>query len=226
MRKLKNSTASNITHSFSGYVFEPDVAVDIPLVDVDNMIDSEMETYINNGDIVVINEEDEELDPKIGWSYFSTRSKTISASLAVDKDGTDQAISGTGWTVVEAERILWDLNGDYDISVDDFVVPENAIYTLDPVIRIKDIVDVEEIELAIFKRGSPDDYWFLLDRKYPASQSLSEVVLSNSVAFDMYMGERFCLKVKMIATSGGTPTANIDGSDDYTAWGYDLSKKL
>lgn len=226
MRKIKNTTASNITHTFSGFVFEPSVVNELPIVDVDNMLDSEMKTYVDSGDLVVINEQDEELDPGIGWSYFSSRSIAIAASLAVDKNGTDQSISGTGWVVVEAERVLWDLNQDYDMAVDDFIVPENAIYTLDPVIRVKDIVDVEEIELAIFKRGSPDDYWFLLDRKYPASLSLSEVVLSNSVAFDMYKDERFCLKIKMVATSGGTPTANIDGSDDYTAWGYDLSKRL
>lgn len=226
MRKLKNTTVSDITHTASGYVFTPDTLIDIPMVDVDNMLDSEMETFIANGDLVALNVEDEELSPGIGWSYFSTRSITVSSSLAVDKDGTDQALTGTDWIDVQAERIIWDLNEDYDVSTDDFLVPDNAIYKFDPMMRIKNIVDIEEIELAIFKRGSPDDYWFLIDRQYPAAQGLSEVVLSNSIAFDFYTGERYCVKIKMVATSGGTPTADIDGSDDYTAWGYDLSKKL
>jgi hypothetical protein len=227
MRKLKNVTASNIEHVLSGYVFEPDVIVEISTVDVDNMLDDQMRDFISNGDIVVINDDDEELAPVIGYSLFSSRSISIASSVAVDKNGVDQAITADTWEVVQAERIIWDLNGDYDEADDDFVVPENGLYKADPVLRIKDIEHVDVVELAIFKREDPvDDYWFILDRQYPSDQNLSEVILSNSVAFDFYKGEHYCLKVKITSSSGQTGVANIDGSDDYTAWGFDLSKKL
>lgn len=178
-----------------------------------------------SGDIAVVQDENE-LKPKIGMNWLRYNSPVLTSSLALDKDGTNQSISGNGWTVVTANRVLWDINEDYDNSTNDFVVPIDAVYRMDALMVVKNIVQCQQIELAIFKRGEPDDYWFLVDRKYPALLSLQEVVLSNNIAFDFYSEERYCLKIKMTPTILGNPQATIDGDDDYTAWGYDLSKKL
>lgn len=185
-----------------------------------------LETDILNGDVVVV-DNTLELSPTIGFSWLKYNSPTMMSSLAIDKDGTNQDLTTDDWELVTADRVLWDINEDYVIADNDFLVPIDAIYKFDCNIRVYDLSNVAEIELAIFKRGDPDDYWFIIDRQYPSILNLTEVVLGKSIAFDMYKDELFCMKIKMTKVVALTAiSATIDGNDDYTAWGYDLSKKL
>lgn len=149
----------------------------------------------------------------------------IRVSLALDKDGIDQYISGTNAVVIQADRVLWDLNENYDVSTDDLVVPVDGVYSFDCQIKLTNLSNVASVELAIFKRGSPDDYWFILDNK--SVGSLSDIQLSGATSFDFYKDERYTLKIiltKVLPLVGCSCT--IEGNDDFTAWGYSLSYPL
>lgn len=226
MRTVKNTTIATLSHTLSGYQFGSNVEVEITYVDSLNMQDAQMTDWILDGSIVVI-KDTLELSPVIGESYFSSNSVSLSSSVAIDKDATDQSISDVNWILVTADRIIWDIDEDYDATTDDFVVPIDGVYKFDCKLRIVDIVNCDQIELAVFKRGSPDDYWFIVDRQYPNDMGLSELILSGAITFDMYKDEHYCLKIKMTKVdSGSAVTATIDGDDDYTAWGFDLSKRF
>ena len=142
--------------------------------------------------------------------------------LALDKNGNDQTINSTTETVITKNRTLWDFNSDYDDETNDFVVPIDGVYSFDIQLRINSFFNCKTVEIAVFKRGDPDDYWFILDK---ATVVDDFVQLSNSTLFDFYEGERYCLKIILEKTSGLLEvSANINGSDDYTAWGYNLLK--
>lgn len=176
---------------------------------------------------VIVLQGAQELSPGMGIAAIKHEPLVLRSSFAVDKDGTDQSLSSAnGWELLTYERIIWDLNSDYDTSTNDFLVPVDAIYKQDLKLRIKNISsNCSEIEVAVFLRGTPDDYWFIIDRKHPEANSLTEVILSGAVSFDYYQDERYCVKIKLTASSG-TATGDVDGSDDYSAWGYDLIQKL
>lgn len=152
-------------------------------------------------------------------SHLST--EQFRCSVAVDKDGIDQFISGTSPVVITSDRVLWDLNENYDITNDNFVVPIDGVYSFDCQVRISSFSNLAAVELAIFKRGSPDDYWFIIDKKFV--NSLSEIQLSGSTEFDFYKHEEYCLKLILHKTLPLVPVScTIEGNDDYTAWGYSL----
>jgi hypothetical protein len=145
------------------------------------------------------------------------------SSLAVDKYGTDQVIGSSEWTVLTSERIIWDINSDYSKETDDFVVPYNGIFFHDGQFKFKNMSGVSEIEIALFKRGvENDDYWFVLAHSYGLS-GVPDIQISTGTSFDFYTGESYCVKIKL---SGSTPSATVDGSDDYTSWGYTFSRRL
>lgn len=158
-----------------------------------------------------------------GTILYRDISKPYRSTCAVDKNGSNQSLSGEGWTELTATRKLWDVNEDYDLDSNDFICPvDSSLYVLESQILVQSCVNVLFAELAVFKRGSPDDYWFLLDRKAPLG---GEVNLSCSISFDMYLEERFCLKLKLTKNILN-PTATIVGNDDYTAWGYNWNGYL
>lgn len=144
--------------------------------------------------------------------------------LALDKNGNDQTIDTTSATVITKERSLWDFNEDYDDETNDFVVPIDGVYSFDIQLRVNSFSNCKTVEIAMFKRGDPDDYWFILDKTTVVGDF---VQLSNSTLFDLYEGERYCLKIILEKTSELLAvSATIDGDDDYTAWGYNLLKIL
>lgn len=145
------------------------------------------------------------------------------SSLAVDKDGNNQNISGNGWHTITGSRVLWDINQDWDGVSHDFVVPLDGVYNFDIQQKITNLSSVSRIEMALFKRidGNPenDDYWFIIDEKSP--DSLTEVQMDGATQFDFYEGERYCIKIKL---EGLFASATLSGNDDYTAWGFNLSE--
>lgn len=149
------------------------------------------------------------------------RTTAFRSCIAVDLDNTDQSLSGTSPIVAEASRVLWDFNEDYDTVNHNFVVPVSGVYSFDVQMRFNNFFNVKSVELAIYKRGSPDDYWFILDKKDVNDDTYLQ--LSNSTLFDFYEGDEYCLKVILEKSNVllGV-TAEIEGNDDYTAWGYNL----
>jgi hypothetical protein len=163
--------------------------------------------------------DDTELSTQTGLAILA---QDFNCSFAVDKANTDQTLSDPGdWIEIPANNIIWDLSGDYDDETNDFVVPFDGVYYADVQMRIKDILLCSSIELAVFKRDDPDDYWFILDRKI--LQGETDVQLTATTSFDFYEGERYCLKIKI---SGALSSCKIDGSDDFTAWGFNFGKSL
>ncbi|NJM55061.1 MAG: hypothetical protein HC841_03315 [Verrucomicrobiae bacterium] len=51
-------------------------------------------------------------------------------SLAVDKDGANQAIEGDDWVEITATRVLWDLFENYDMDANDLKVDIAGVYFL------------------------------------------------------------------------------------------------
>lgn len=147
---------------------------------------------------------------------------TYRISIAVDKENISQYASGVDPVTINAERILWDLHEDYDIDQNSFIVPIDGVYFFDCQIKLTNISNIACVELAIYKTGSPDDYWFILDKKDVTS--LSEIQLSGATSFDFYKNDSFKLKLIMTKVLPMNQcSCTIDGSDDYTAWGYSLN---
>lgn len=158
-------------------------------------------------------------------TFIAVFTQNMFSSLAADKGpnaGTDQAISGNDFTVITAAQVLWDIDSNYDTDTDNFVIPYDGIYSSDGQVKIKSISNVTKIELALFKRGDPDDYWFILDEK-PIASGQTETLLSYATFFNFCEGEEYCIKIKLYGTN---PLATIDGNDDYTAWGFSFVRDI
>jgi len=149
-------------------------------------------------------------------------------SAALDLNNIDQEVDGTNWIEVLPKRIIWDINQNYDIVNNDFVVPVDGIYYADGQFNVKNIQYCESIELAIFKREeNGDDFWFILDKKIINNQS--EEQMTFNTLFDFYENEKYAIKIKLTKKTNllnFDPSCKINGSDDYTAWGYSFSKSL
>lgn len=202
------TTSVSVTIYFKAVLSEGDEAI------LDALIDAHEPTELQDSQ-------------RVELTLSQATAKTIytefyQSSLAVDKNGTDQSLSGNDWTEITASRKLWDFGGDYNLSNNNFTIPYDGVYSFDSQISMTNLVNVTEIELAIFKRGSPDDYWFIIDRKLIPTGATS-IQLSGATMFDFYTDEEYCLKIKLYGTS---PSADISGSDDFTAWGFNLHRPL
>ena len=153
-------------------------------------------------------------------------------SFAVDKGpdaGLDQLIIDItdAWEKVTATQILWDKSNDYILDKDTFEIKWDGIYFLDAQIRVTNFVNVESLELALFKETEDinnDDYWFILDQK-PVNSDV--IQLKGSTSFNFYAGERYRLKIKLKKIILDMPaSAVISGNDDYTAWGLNYIRDL
>ena len=203
-----------VSHTYSGQVIESGQSYSIQLTEevlfknnislIQDISDGKM--VINDGIV------DLSLNTSIRYLQDS-----IFSSLAVDKNNTEQDLTDDSWTTLISNRILWDKNGDYATESEDLIVPFTGIYFFDLQIKVENLLNVEEIEIALFKRGTPDDYWFILDKKNISSET--SVQLSGATSFDFVEGDRYCIKVKLYGTDC---TATICGGDDYSAWGYEL----
>lgn len=175
---------------------------------------------ISNSSIIV-NDGIENLNPTRGELHINRLNPfDFYSSLAVDKNNIDQNIT-TSWTTITSNRVIWDINNDYDIENNEFVIPRDGIYLLDLQIKLKSLLDVSTIILSLFKVGEVDEEWFILDYK----DYLNDISqFTSAIEFDMYRGERYKIKIKM--TGGLLVSGKIDGNDIYTAWGLTFQKPL
>lgn len=214
MISLRNDTEAALFHEKTMTGFPVSELVDCSLFKADE-IDEQLITWIQNGSLV-FNDGMSDRSPNTGVALLENRG--LSSSCAVDMNGLDQNITNGDPTHISQARVIWDLNGDFDDDTGNFIVPFDGVYSHDAGVRLVSLVNVEKATLALYKG---EDYWFTIDEK-PIPSGATEIYLTNSVHFDMYEGEEFDLKV-ILTSSGGTPTATIDGDDDFTAWGFDLS---
>jgi hypothetical protein len=147
---------------------------------------------------------------------------SYASSCAVDKANSDQSVSGTSPVVVTASNVLWDFNGDFDTSTYDFIVPVDGIYSFDVQMRMGAMINVTSAELAIYKRGEPDEFWFTMGKLYPNIVD-TQLHFGAATRFNFFEGERYCLKVTL---SGILPSANILGDDTLTSWGFNYETDL
>lgn len=151
---------------------------------------------------------------------------SYNSSIAVDKDGTDQTITGTSPVKVTADHVLWDFNGDYSTASSHFLVPASGIYVFDIQLKFKNLVNVTAVELALFRVGTgiggADEYWFILGKQYVNIVD-SEIQISSFTRFDMVLEEQYCVKAILYGVS---PSADVSGDASYSAWGFSYSTDL
>ena len=187
--------------------------------------DSALISAIDSAVVAVSGDGETVLSSSDSSKEFLKSIEVFRSSLAVDKDGTNQTISDITEVVLTKNRVLWDFNHDYDDSADDFVVEMDGVYAFDIQLRMVNFINCKSVELAVFKRGDPDDYWFILDKKEVGVND--NLQLGGSTLFDFYKGDRICIKVKLTKISDLLDvSADIDGSDDYTAWGYNFVRSI
>lgn len=150
----------------------------------------------------------------------------FASSFAVDKNNVDQTISGLTATVLTADNVLWDFNGDFDIATGDFIVPIDGIYSFDVQCRVKNLLNVTASEITLFRRGTGiggvDEFWFTLGKMY-ANLVDAEMHFSANTRFDMRLGERYCIKISLFGVS---PSLKISGDDTLTSWGFNYESDL
>jgi len=153
--------------------------------------------------------------------------RSQAASLAVDKgsEGPDQTITANDWEVIDANRVIWDIEENYDLETNDFVVPYSGIYFCDGQWQITDMINVSSVEVAVFKREENEtSYWFILDKKeFAPLAEVSTTQMSAGTNFDFYEGERYTIKIKI---TGLLSSAKISYDDDFTAWGFSFIRQL
>lgn len=141
------------------------------------------------------------------------------SSVALDMGNTDQEVSGNEFVKIIPNRVIWDFAED--VHEMDFIAPVDGIYSHDLQVQVKNCVNVDYVEIALFKETEEsEDYWFICDKKKPDN---GLVHLNGATQLDMYEGEKFYLKIKL---HGENPSATIEGSDDYTAFGFNYSSPI
>lgn len=154
---------------------------------------------------------------------FLDSATTFATSWAVDKDNTDQEINVATPVVIEANRILWDLIGDFDLTSEKFFPPIDGIWNSNGTIAVKDCVNVARISLQIWRSDEP---WFTV-AQVVAHSGLNFIPYSCDV--DAYKSDDhdFDLRIVLDRIAPLDPvSATISGSDEETAWGMTFLQQL
>jgi hypothetical protein len=215
IKQIKN--IDSVMHTWNGQDIEPGDLYTLQFPDDHQSSEDDFVVAITN-DLAELYA-DNHLLPK--QTAIRTLTKQFNSSVAVDRNGSHQDLSGTGWIELDSTRVIWDIETNYDSDTNDFVVPYDGIYFADGQLHFKNILGVTNIEVALFKRGEPDDYWFILEEQEVTAEA--EVHFDWATSFDFYEGERYCIKIKL---SGLLPSCDLDGDDDLTAWGYNIIRNL
>jgi hypothetical protein len=212
---LRNDTEAPLFHTATMTGFPVGELVDCSLFSKTD-IDDELVNFILDGSLV-FNDGASDRSPRTAIALLEKRG--LSSSVAVDMNNLDQNISGTDAVHINHARVIWDLNVDFDTDTGEFVVPFDGVYSGEIGTQLKNLTNVAKASVVIYKG---EDQWFILDEKFVPSGAAT-IYLTNTVRFDMYEDERFDIRVQLVGDGGGTPSATINGDDDFTAWGFDLS---
>jgi hypothetical protein len=141
----------------------------------------------------------------------------------VDKDNTDQFLDVATPILVVANRVLWDLLGDFDLTSEKFFPPIDGVWNANGTIAVKDCVNVARISLQIWRNDEP---WFTVAQAV-AHPGLNFIPFSCDV--DAYKSEDhdFDLRILLDPIAPLDPvSATISGSDEETAWGMTFLQQL
>ncbi len=142
-------------------------------------------------------------------------------STAMDRDWYDQSISGTDPVVLEQVQVLWDTQGDYNQNNFQLDVVDDGVRLVDIKLKLKDITDCTKIELGLYKKDSPDIFWFIIDSRTITTQT--QIQMGGAITTDMYYGESYCISIKL---TGSSPSCTIDHDTTYTAWTWTFLHQL
>lgn len=227
MKRLKNTTVSDLLHEYTGQNLPSGEYVTIDQDHVDRLSDNQLYNWLQDGSVIFNDGTSDQSYWLNGWLNFS--GDRYSDSVAVDMvesedgngvtSGTDQAISGTDWVAIEPKRVIWGLSNTWDLVANEWSPTVNGIYFHDPQVRMKNLVDCTRVEIGIFVDGS---LWWVSDQKDIASGQTS-IILRGAVHIDAYVGSVLDVRVRLTGTN---PTADVDWDDDWTAWGFALKDLL
>lgn len=154
---------------------------------------------------------------------FIDAATTFASSLAVDKDNVDQLVEVDTPVVVQANRILWDLIGDFDLTTDKFFPPIDGVWNANGTIAVKDLTNVGIISLQIWRNDEP---WFTV-AQILANDAMNFIPFSCDVDAYNSSSHDFDLRIKLDKVDPGQPcSATISGSDEETAWGMTFLQQL
>jgi hypothetical protein len=154
---------------------------------------------------------------------FLESSKTFASSWAADKNNVDQVIEEDSAVVANAERIIWDLIGDYDLLTSKFFPPIDGIWNANGTIAVKDCVNVARISIQVWR---DDELWFTVAQVVPHS-GLNFLPFSCDVDGYKSAEHDFDLRILLEKTNPLDPvSATVSGSDEETAWGMTFLQQL
>jgi len=170
------------------------------------------------------NESDDFSNLTAAVSYLKATER-YQSSFAVDKnDDSPQTIDTTSVVLITAERVLWDLQGEYDLASSTFSPALDGVWNLNGTITVSDFVNIARVKVHIYRNGDP---WFTVVDASMAGETRRSLTFTCDV--DAYASEAhdFDIRLQVEAVVGGDPVSIvISGTDEETAWGMTFLQVL
>lgn len=185
--------------------------------------DSETESLINSSDLIVNSGTNDILNHAAAISYLRSAS-IFASSFAVDLDNTDQVIDSDIETIINSNRILWDILEDYSLADQQFNPPIDGVWNANGTITVKSPTNVKTVAIEIWRNDEP---WFTVAQQAPNPTGTTFLPFSCDV--DAYASEShyFDLRIHLTKENSSDPCSiSISGSDEETAWGMTFSQQL
>jgi hypothetical protein len=213
-----------VDRTYQGREFIADVFVELEeSLQRELAVDDVFKSAIDDGFVLVSFNGVDSISSAAKAKAFLESATTFASSWAVDKDNTDQLLDVATPILIEANRVLWDIIGDFDLTSEKFFPPIDGIWNANGTIAVKDCVNVARISLQIWRSDAP---WFTV-AQVVAHSGLNFIPFSCDV--DGYKSEDhdFDLRIILDPIAPLDPvSATISGSDEETAWGMTFLQQL
>lgn len=216
--------SNDVDRTFQGREFLADTFVEVAeYLQKELATDEVFRSGIDDGFVSIsYNGSDVITSPSKAKSFLDSAT-TFASSWAVDKDNVSHAIEVDTPVVVVAERTLWDIIGDFDLTTSKFFPPIDGIWNANGTIAVTDCTNVARISLQIWRNDEP---WFTVAQVIPTS-GLNFIPFSCDVDAYNSSSHDFDLRILLEKTNPLDPiTATISGSDEETAWGMTFLQQL
>lgn len=146
---------------------------------------------------------------------------TYRSSYAVDKNNIDQPIEGLEPVRLEAEQILWDLNGDYYMEGDEFLCPCNGIFNFTASLLLTELENVKRAKMHLYQNG---ELWATVADVFIPTGETEAFLTANCPSDGLYANDDyFQVYVELVAIDDEADVSGtISGSRERTFWGFDL----
>lgn len=191
---------------------------------------SDVEDSIISGDFVMSFDGVNLIDDSTAGVAFLRSFSSYPSTYAVDKFDAendlpvDQVVTTTDPTLIDAERKLWDLLNDFDISTSSFAPKLDGVWNLNGTVTLKDLENVQKISICIFRN---DALWFIAaERDVGLDPTLSMAFSCDIDAYASY-SHVFDLRIALTKIVELDPiSATISGLEEETAWGMTFLQVL